>query len=732
VAGVQPERTGAQGRSVRSGGTVVRVRTSPFGLAVVRRGAGAVLRTAPTTDPLPLGVELDPEAGGADSLPEVARYAPVTFEVGGSVSASFPAGPFVGNLITGAGAGLQFATTDVVDVQRRGGGLRVTVATDDPTGRRVLVDLRPDRSGTVAIGVRLSNPVGVSSVAMGFAAHPDEAFHGFGGRHNAVDQRGQELVQYNLAQNLSAGPLQPVPDVLPGTGGEQYLFPNGPTAAYYVQNSFISSRGYGFLLDREELSRFRLASDRERRWQVATSSAALDAVVTAAPPRGAIRALTSLTGRHRVPPRWATGSTLYRGVRVLSAESDDAESYEAKVRADLRRIDRYAADRDPRNDLLLSAYAIEGWAILPRPVLLDLIAELKERGLRVMLYLRSYAAIDVAGTENTEVFTTALRRGYFTRTAAGTPYLFGSTFVAGVAGLIDFTNPEAVRWWKGRVRAVLALGADGFMQDFGEQVLPDMVFADGRTGAQLHNRYPVLYHRATRQVFDRFERTHPRRGCCFMFTRTGFTGRPGSAAFESSNFPGDETTDFSVSSGLPSIVPDMLNRAVGGLYGFNTDIGGYLDTLTGTPTRELFTRWTQAAALTPFFRVHNSSSTGVRMPWSYDRATLRRYAEMSALHTAFEPYVRRLWQRAVRTGMPVVRPMWLSGASAPGARTDKTQWLLGQRVLVAPVLVDGARSREVSFPQGCWAREGDGKVFRGPARVRVSATLGQLPWFVRC
>jgi alpha-glucosidase (family GH31 glycosyl hydrolase) len=277
------------------------------------------------------------------------------------------------------------------------------------------------------------------------------------------------------------------------------------------------------------------------------------------------------------------------------------------------------------------------------------------------------------------------------------------------------------------------LGSDGFMQDFGEQVQEGMRFHDGSTGVTMHNRYPVLFHRASRRILDGFARRTGRREPVWFFTRAGYSGRPGSAAYEMGNFPGDMTTDWVAGSGLRSQGPDMLNRAVGGAFGYTTDIGGYADFLSGATTEELFNRWSEWAALTPYFRVHNSATQGTRTPWSFGPDTLARWKRLAALHRRAVPYIRRLWRSGRRTGMPPTRPLWLAAPEAPGARSESQQWLLGRDVLVAPVVREGARSRSVSFPRGCWRRQGgDGRRFRGPRRAVVRAPLGVLPYFFRC
>jgi alpha-glucosidase (family GH31 glycosyl hydrolase) len=265
------------------------------------------------------------------------------------------------------------------------------------------------------------------------------------------------------------------------------------------------------------------------------------------------------------------------------------------------------------------------------------------------------------------------------------------------------------------------------MQDFGEQVFDDMHFHDGSTGAQMHNAFPLLYHRATAQVVAAYRREHPQRRI-WWFTRAGYSG---SARYEPANFPGDETTDWTRSAGLASQTTDMLNRAIGGAYGFTTDIGGYFDVGPYTATtKELFIRWAEWAALSPFFRVHGSVLAGTHTPWSYDAATLRIYQAMARLHRRARPLILRLWRAAQRTGIPPTRPLWLQFPGDVRAAAQDQEWMLGPDVLVAPVVTEGATARDVYFPAGCW--RGVKLRVRGPATRTVAAPLGTLPYFTRC
>src|SRR3954453_2958208 len=348
-----------------------------------------------------------------------------------------------------------------------------------------------------------------------------------------------------------------------------------------------------------------------------------------------------------------------------------------------------------------------------------------------MVYFRLFVGKDEIGTDDPKAYDEALARHYVATHSDGSPYVFTSNFNKDGA-VIDFTNPAAVKWWQGRIREALDLGADGFMQDFGEQVVSDMHFHDGSTGAAMHNRLPNLAHRATREVVDAYQQEHPGRQIWF-FTRAGHTGIPGAAAYEGGNFPGDETTDWTRSSGLASLTTDMLNRAIGGAYGFTTDIGGYFDIGPYQPTtKELFIRWAEWTALSPFFRLHGSVGAGTHTPWSYDQETVDLYNALSRLHLAARPLILRLWREARRTGVPPTRPLWLAAPGDAVAAKQDQEWLLGADVLVAPVVEQGATARDVYFPRGCWRSPESGLAVDGPRSGRVDAPLDVLPYFFRC
>ncbi len=706
------------------------IERQPFRLAFRDAQGKTVLAHVPNPQaaPQPIAALAEPAPLGGELPKTPTLYAPLSYVVGVNLLPQIPAGPWEANPLTGTAAGIAFHATEVLEVRESPGVLELTLATNEPGGRVLELVLQATADG-FRLRARPEPAAAVALMSDSFVAEPADAFRGFGGRHNALDQRGSDFLGWFMQQNFGAGQFQPIADLLPG-GGPQYLFPNGRTAAYYVSPSFISQR-YAFLLQHDELSRWRMASDSADRWQVQVAAPALDYRIFAGQPPQTLAALTELTGRHRLPPDWALGVLLDR---ATIAFTQTADQYAAQVRDDLARLDEHA--------LRVSGYRIEGWFQLTPALRRELIAEFKQRGIRTLTYFRSFAAVDGAGTENPATFTDAVLGGYTTKTVLGTPYVFGGNFL-GPSILIDFTNPSARTWWKGRIKQALDEGADGFMQDFGEQVMGDMFFADGRNGYDLHNRYPVLYHRLTREAIDEWcvaSFPLPSRegagggGTCdiWFFTRAGYAGLGGSPHYESANFAGDGNTDWSVSAGLASQTPDMLNRALSGAYGFTTDIGGYFDFITPPTTKELFIRWAQWAALSPVMRVHGSVQAGTHMPWHYDAETLAIWRDLTALRYRALPYIRAAWKHAAETGLPITRPLWLIYPEDPEAAAQDQQWLLGEDVLVAPVVTEGAVSHAVYFPEGCWQHGETRERYRGPASVEVAAPLDSLPWFVRC
>jgi alpha-glucosidase len=696
---------------VGAGDVSASVSTSPFGLSFRDSRGRDVLSSAPgggTPTPRLHVSDLLGTTDDTDVVPP--RYAPITFTVGEVSMTQHELAPAVtANPLLQVSTGVTYSLTDVLSTTRLdSGGVQLTVATDDPTGRTAIVKVWPDRGDSVRTQVRFEPATGVAFVGASFRSGSDEAFHGFGGRRNAVDQAGESFYNW-IDQTVLSGP---------GTGGQ-------PQTGWYQQAQFVSSRPYGFFLEQSELSLWRMRSDRDDAWQVESTSPGLKFTVAPGRATQAIRTLTAITGRTPVPPRWHV-APIFTQTLTGAQQGKTGDTYEAEIRASIRKI------RELR--LPYKAFSFEGWWLLKENGSLgDIIRLIKRNGMHPLVYFRSFAGNENHGYEDDTAYDVAQERGYVATRADGSPYVFGNTFSPGkFAVQLDFTNPETVAWWRQRLLTVLNAGADGFMQDFGEQTMWDMHFADGTTGDVMHNRYPVDYHRVTRRIIEKWHRNHPRRTEPMFYVRAGYSGRPGSAAYESANWCGDYESSWSRSTGLAALTSDMLNRAVGGAYGFHCDTGGIMDLRSGSVTRELFLRWAWHAALTPGNRLHGGPVFGQKFPWSFDARAATIYRNTLRLHRAAEPYIMRLWRNAKRTGMPITRPLWLAYPGMPGAHQADQEYLLGPNVFVAPVVAEGVTTRRVVFPPGCWRDPVTGKRHQGSTTKTLQAPITRHVYFFRC
>ena len=175
----------------------------------------------------------------------------------------------------------------------------------------------------------------------------------------------------------------------------------------------------------------------------------------------------------------------------------------------------------------------------------------------------------------------------------------------------------------------------------------------------------------------------------------------------------------------------MLNRAIGGAYGFGTDIGGYFDLTPPPTTKELFIRWAEWAALSPVFRLHGAGPTGTHTPWSFDTQTVQVYKRLSKLHLRAAPLILRLWRGGADRDAPDPAAL----ARRPPDRRAAARTRSGCSVPTCwsrRWSSEGASSAQRLLPAGCWRFPATGQRFRGPTSRVVQAPLNVLPYYFRC
>lgn len=690
------------------------VRSSPFGLSVKDKNGNTVLSSIESDTPnySPQCHFYEPNAVGEFlSSPDIyghfcERYHALHFEVGEPETFQFINYGYIepSRIYRSTTA---YFVTDVIEAVEQDGGLMLTLAT---TRADTVISLfiEPDPTGAEAIRISASvNDASVQSISMAFKSQADESFYGFGGRR-IIDQKGQAL--YSWTEDAMA---------------QNSIFPKiSAHRAYGPQAIFYSSSHFGFLLENSELSRFYMGNDRPDAWKMNVSSNKATFVVSAGSAKENIENLTTINGRHLRLPEWAKGFIFSHRAQISLLSKPKPGAYFASAMEYLKQLEAL--------DIETAGYLIEAWgseANLSQQDLRRLIAELKRLNIKPLTYLREMVTGGMLGTEDQNIYDTAIVNGYVPSTASGSPYTFSMWLTP--TSVIDYTNPSAVEWWDNRVTSMLALGSEGFMLDFGEQVRPDMYFHNGETGRSMHNKLSTLAAKETSRIVDAFEQANPGTDV-FYFTRSNYSGRPGSAAYEHAQFLGDNTQSWDALTGIKSVIPDVVNRGLGGAYNVTTDIAGYWDLGKGVADKELFIRWSQLATFIPLFRLHNSPFTSLKTPWYFDEQTLRIFKGVLAQRKKALPYMDTLWDAAASNGIPLWRPMWLEYPGDPRFRNESRQFMLGDRVLVAPVLDKHARKKSVVLPEGCWQYVPSKKSYAGGQTVVVDAPLDVLPYFFKC
>lgn len=354
----------------------------------------------------------------------------------------------------------------------------------------------------------------------------------------------------------------------------------------------------------------------------------------------------------------------------------------------------------------------------------ELVSELRDRGIRTTTYVNPWLvdATPKGDPSIRNLWQEAGDAGLLVEHPGGGPYMVDQGQFE--AALVDLTNPEARDWMSDVIsEEVLADGVDGFMADFGEGLPMDAVLHDGDARA-MHNAWPRLWAETVREGCKKAGRPD-----CVTWFRAGTLGMDSQTpAF----WNGDQAVTWSEEDGLASALFGTFAAGVSGWPVVHSDIGGYtsINAVITDYVRdeELLARWGEYAAFGPMFRSHEGNRPDVNRQ-VYDPDEIEAFARNSRVFAALEPYRSQVLDEAVLTGLPAVRHSWLHFPGNAAADQDD-QFLLGDSLLVAPVMAKGVREVEVVLPPGRWRHLATGTVYDGEAAIVVAAPIGTPAAFI--
>ena len=437
--------------------------------------------------------------------------------------------------------------------------------------------------------------------------------------------------------------------------------------------------------------------------------------LAAGPAPHALALYTQLTGRSPMPPKWALG---YHQCRWGYRSARDVQDV----------VQGFKEHDMPLSALHLDIDYMEGFRVFTInkqrfPDLRGLTASLRDQGIHLVSILDPCVKKDKdyflyqEGKEK-QAFCT-LPNG---RLSTGQVWPGTSVFP-------DFTHPRVRTWWGEKYTNLIQEGIRGFWHDmnepaafkaWGEPTLPrpTRYHLEGAGGdhTQVNNLYGLLMNQAGFQgLKDNQPQQRP-----WILSRSGWAGNQRYAW----NWTGDVSSSWQA---LRQTLITMLHISLSGIPYTGSDIGGF----EGHPSPELFTRWFQLSALTPFFRGHSATGTPRREPWVFGEpytSINRRFLE---LRYQLLPYLYSLAWEAHTTGHPIMRPLFWIDESDPSLAGVDNQFLLGDQLLVAPILEKEQQERTVVLPPGAWYSYWDDDVIMGPTTIQRPAALERIPLFIR-
>ena len=350
------------------------------------------------------------------------------------------------------------------------------------------------------------------------------------------------------------------------------------------------------------------------------------------------------------------------------------------------------------------------------PGLPEKIAEYKQKGIRFFGYNNPYLV------EGSELYKEGKALGYFAQSATGGEYLvdFGEFF----CGVVDLTNPAAFDWYKELIKKYLIdFGAEGWMCDFGEYLPVDLKLYSGESPMTAHNRWPVLWAKCNHDALVETGNL----GKIVYFMRAGGSG---SQKYCPMIWGGDQSVDFSIHDGLISVVCGALSAGMSGCGLYHSDIGGYTSLFDNLRTKELFLRWAEMNTFSPMMRTHEGNRPEQNFQYYEDVDTMEQFGRLTRIYQALAPYTKTLVRQNAETGLPVQRALFLHYEGEEAAYLEQTEYLFGRDMLVAPVYLEGAQSRQVYLPEDEWIHLFTGEAYGG-GTVTVDAPIGCPPVFYR-
>ncbi len=448
----------------------------------------------------------------------------------------------------------------------------------------------------------------------------------------------------------------------------------GSEIAYKNIPFYITNRGYGVFVNSTDKVSFEVCSEAVTKVQFSVPGEKLDFMIIGGNDmKDVLENYTTLTGKPALPPAWSFGLWLTSSF-TTSYDEDTVMSF----------IDGMAERNIPLHVFHFDCFWMKEnewcnftWDENMFPNIEEMLGRIKnDKKLKICVWINSYIA------QKSPLFLEAKKLGFLLKKQNGDVWQ-SDKWQAGM-GIVDFTNPDAYKWYQDKLRVLLNQGVDSFKTDFGERIPTDVVYFDGSNPVKMHNYYTQLYNKC---VFELLEETRGKGEAC-LFARSATAG--------GQQFPvhwgGDCSSSF---ISMSESIRGGLSLCMSGFGFWSHDISGF----EGTAPSDVYKRWAAFGLLSTHSRLHGAKS--YRVPWNFGEEAVDVVRFFTQFKCMLMPY---LFSNAVythKTGVPVMRAMVLEFQDDLACLQIDRQYMLGENILVAPVFKSSGNV-DYYLPYGKW------------------------------
>ncbi len=469
---------------------------------------------------------------------------------------------------------------------------------------------------------------------------------------------------------------------------------------------------YGIFFDNTYKSHIDLGKESNNYYFYSAANGNLDYyIIGGASLKKVVENYTYLTGKTPLPQKWTLGYQQSRWGYSVSQEK--VLQIAEKLREYDLPCDVIHLDID-----YMDGYRVFTWRTDTYEDPREFVSKLKNMGFKVVTIIDPGVKKD----DQYGIYQEGLAKGYFVQNPDGTIYV--NRVWPGDAVYPDFGRKQVRKWWADNCRYLVDIGVSGIWDDMNEpasfngDIPEDIVFSDEEnksTHAKMHNVYGHNMAKATYEGLKRYSHKRP-----FVITRAAYAG----TQKYSTIWTGD---NHSLWVHLQMMIAQLCNLGLSGFSFAGTDIGGF----GSDTTPELLTRWIEGALFSPLFRNHSALGTRSQEPWSFGEPTLSIYRKYLKLRYRFIDYLYDQFYQENKTGLPIMRPLVLNYENDPQVYNLNDEYLVGDSILVAPVIQQGKTKRMVYLPAGKWIDFWDKTEYEGQTTILVDAPIDKLPIFIK-